>query len=228
MPSAIDRLAVVTGGGGALGAAVVATFAADGAAVVAVDRDLEMLERLPSDVHRAAADLTNADEVEALFDRIGQDWGVPAAVVHTVGAFRDGAAIDTPTSDYRMMLTVNVDTAWWVSRAAGRRMADAGGGALIHIGARQGVEPAAGAAAYSVSKAALVHLVRVLDAELHASGVRINCVLPGLIDTEANRAMLPAATMARAIPPSAIARVITFLAGPDAAPISGAVIPVYG
>lgn len=228
MPSPGDRPVVVTGGGGALGAAVVAAFAAGGTSVVAVDRHPDVLERLQPTVHKAAADLTDAEEVEALFDRIGQEWGVPAAVVHTVGAFRDGAAVDTPVEDYRMLLTVNVDTAWWVSRAAGRRMADAGGGSLIHIGARQGVEPMSGSAAYSVSKAALVHLVRVLDAELHSSGVRINCLLPGLIDTEANRANLPAAAMARAITPSAIARVIAFLVGPDAAPISGAVIPVYG
>jgi NAD(P)-dependent dehydrogenase (short-subunit alcohol dehydrogenase family) len=166
--------------------------------------------------------------VEALFDRISNDWGAPITVVHTIGAFRDGAAVDSPTGDYRMMLTLNVDTAWWVSRAAGRRMAAGGGGALVHIGARQGVEPSAGAAAYGVSKAALVHLVRVLAAELHASGVRVNCVLPGLIDTPANRAALPAAAMARAVAPAAIARVIGFLTGPDAAPISGAVIPVYG
>jgi len=211
-----------------LGAAVVEQFVADGAVVVAVDRNVDVLDQLHPDVHRAAADLTDPDDVEALFDRIGQGWGVPTAVVHTVGAFRDGPAIDSAIDDYRMLLTVNVDTAWWVSRAAGRRMADAGGGALVHIGARQGVEPTPGAAAYSVSKAALVHLVRVLNTEMHASGVRINCLLPGLIDTAANRAVLPAAAMARAVTPAAIARVISFLTGPDAAPISGAVIPVYG
>jgi NAD(P)-dependent dehydrogenase (short-subunit alcohol dehydrogenase family) len=223
-----ERSVVVTGGGGALGTAVVERFLADGAAVIAVDRDLDVLERLDSAVHKAAANLTDPDEVEAAFDRIVQERGTPTAVVHTVGAFRDGSAIDSEVGDYRMLQSVNVDTAWWVSRAAGRRMAAAGGGALVHIGARQGVEPMPGAAAYSVSKAALVHLVRVLSAEWRPSRVRVNCLLPGVIDTAANRAVMSADAMTRAVTPAAIAEVITFLTGAAAAPISGAVIPVYG
>jgi NAD(P)-dependent dehydrogenase (short-subunit alcohol dehydrogenase family) len=219
---------VVTGGAGALGAAVASAFVTEGARVVVVDRSLDTLEGLPPQVHGEVADLTNPDDVEELFERIARDHGTPAVVVHTVGTFRPGTAVDTAVNDYRMLLAVNVDTAWWVSRAAGRRMSASGGGVLIHIGARQGVEPTPGAAAYAVSKAALVQLTRVLDAELRSSGVRVNCLLPGLIDTPANRATLPAASMGRAVTPDAIARVIRFLAGPDAAPISGAIVPVYG
>jgi NAD(P)-dependent dehydrogenase (short-subunit alcohol dehydrogenase family) len=83
-------------------------------------------------------------------------------------------------------------------------------------------------AAYGLSKAALSHLVRILDLELRPHGIRVNAVAPQLIDTAANRAAFPAELLARAVSPEAIANVIAFLAGDLAAPVSGAIIPAYG
>ena len=100
--------------------------------------------------------------------------------------------------------------------------------AIVHVGARNGIEALPGAAAYSVTKAALVHLTRILDSELRPFGVRANAVVPGVIDTPANRAVLSPETMQHAVTPEAIATVIAFLVSDDAAPVSGAVIPVYG
>ena len=82
--------------------------------------------------------------------------------------------------------------------------------------------------AYSVSKAALVHLTRILDIELRPQGIRVNAVAPQLIDTPTNRAIFPPDVMAHSVTPEAIAELIVFLAGDAAAPVSGAILPAYG
>jgi NAD(P)-dependent dehydrogenase (short-subunit alcohol dehydrogenase family) len=219
--------AVVTGAGGALGAAVVRALRDAGTRVVAVDRSLAALEHLPTDVDRETCDLADPVSVDELFARLSGSGARVGAVVHTVGAFRGGSIADSTIEDYRTLVDANLGTAWWVSRAAAIAMADTGG-AIVHVGARNGVEALPGAAAYGVSKAAIIHLTRTLDAELRSASIRVNAVLPGLIDTPANRASLPPETMARAVRPEAIAAVIAFLVSADATPVSGAVIPVYG
>jgi NAD(P)-dependent dehydrogenase (short-subunit alcohol dehydrogenase family) len=220
-------LSVVTGGAGALGTAIVSALQHRGDTVVAVDRNEDSLAALPDGVLREIADLGDPAGVDALFERVTAAHGAPAAVVHAVGMYRGGAAADSAVDDYRLLMSVNLDAAWWVSRAAARAMRDSGG-ALVHVGARQGVEAAAGAAAYSLTKGAVVHLTRVLDAELRTSGVRVNAILPGLIDTPANRASMPESVMARAVAPAAIADVVAWLTSDAAAPVVGAVLPVYG
>ena len=219
---------MVTGASGALGQAVVSALCDRGEHVIAVDRSIDLMETVDSRGHRQAADLTDPAGVDDVFARVLSDHPQIDAVIHTVGMFRGGGIVDSEPEDFRTVMDVNLATAWWVSRAAARLMHRAGGGAIVHIGARNGVEPLAGAAAYGVSKAAVVHLIRVLDAELRGHGVRVNAVLPGLIDTAANRAALSAEVMRRAVSPDAIAKVIAFLTGPDALPVTGAIVPVYG
>jgi NAD(P)-dependent dehydrogenase (short-subunit alcohol dehydrogenase family) len=103
-----------------------------------------------------------------------------------------------------------------------------GSGAIVHVAARPGIEPSGGMAAYSVSKAALVHLTRILDIELRPRGIRVNAVAPQLLDTPVTRAAFPAETMAHAVAPQAIADTIAFLVSDTAAPVSGAILPAYG
>ena len=97
-----------------------------------------------------------------------------------------------------------------------------------HVAVRPGLEPAAGMATYAVSKAALVHLTRVLDLELRPLGIRVNAVAPQLLDTPKNRAIFPPDVMAHSVTPEAIAELIVFLASDTAAPVSGAILPAYG
>jgi NAD(P)-dependent dehydrogenase (short-subunit alcohol dehydrogenase family) len=106
-------------------------------------------------------------------------------------------------------------------------MRQQGSGAIVHVAARPGIEPTGGMAAYSASKAALVHLTRILDIELRPHGIRVNAVAPQLLDTPAYRATFPAEVMARAVAPEAIADVIAFLVSDAAAPVSGAILPAY-
>src|SRR4051812_9979725 len=119
---ALADVVVVTGAGGALGSAVVTRFRDAGACVIAVDRSQSALAGTDPDIRRHVCDLTDADAVEDLFDHICAQHGTPVAVVHTVGAFRGGSFVDSTPEDLAMLLDVNVATAWWVSRAAARRM----------------------------------------------------------------------------------------------------------
>ena len=223
-----ETVAIVSGAAGALGRAIVAALRERGIRVVAVDRTVDDADQPDPGLTWESADVTDAAGVDELFERTMREQGRLDVVVHTVGAFRSGAIVDAAEDDWQLLLDVNLTGAWWISRAAARVMQAAGHGSIVHIGARNGIEALPGAAAYGVTKAALVHLTRVLDSELRRSGVRVNAVVPGVIDTPANRAVLSPETMQRAVAPEAIAKVIAFLVSDEAAPVSGAVIPVYG
>jgi NAD(P)-dependent dehydrogenase (short-subunit alcohol dehydrogenase family) len=106
-------------------------------------------------------------------------------------------------------------------------MQQQGSGAIVHVTARQGIEPAGGMAAYGASKAALVQLTRILDIELRPHGIRVNAIAPQLLDTPTNRATFPAEVMAHTVAPEAIAGLIAFLVSDAATPVSGAILPAY-
>jgi NAD(P)-dependent dehydrogenase (short-subunit alcohol dehydrogenase family) len=223
---------VVTGAGGVLGGAVVAQLVSQGHRVVAVGRALADVRPLedahPGAVLGEAADLTDPDAVDELWQRLDSRSEPIDFLVNVAGGFGSGTLVESSPEDYRHLLGLNLDTAWWSCRAAARRMRESGGGAIVNVAARSALEGGAGSIAYAVTKAAVVKLTQVLAGELKQTGVRVNAVLPSLIDTPANRAAFSAERMAKAVAPEAIARVITFLCGEDAWPISGAAIPVYG
>jgi NAD(P)-dependent dehydrogenase (short-subunit alcohol dehydrogenase family) len=221
-------VAIVAGAGGALGHATTAALAASGFAVVAVDRSEHALSDLPGAVRKQTADPADPAAVTACIDRIAAEAGPPGVLVNTVGAFGPGDALATTPETLRLMLDVNLGPAWWLSQAVVPHMRQRGSGAIVHVTARPGLEPAGGMAAYSVSKAALVHLTRTLDLELRPYGIRVNAVAPQLLDTASNRAAFPADVIAHAVAPEAIAAVIAFLVSEAAAPVSGAILPAYG
>lgn len=222
-----NPLTIVTGAGGALGHATVRRLTEEGHRVVAVDRDTDSLESLPDARRRETADLTDRDAVSDLFDRIADDLGLPEFVVNTVGGFRAGSLLDTTPENLSFMMDLNLSAALWVSQAAVRHMTGRGG-ALVHVAARHGLEPTSGALAYSLSKAAVVHLTKVLNLELRDENIRVNAVVPRLLDTPANRAAIPAGVMDRATKPEQLAEVIAFLLSDSASEIRGAIVPVYG
>jgi NAD(P)-dependent dehydrogenase (short-subunit alcohol dehydrogenase family) len=222
------KVAIVAGAGGALGHATAAALAASGLTVVAVDRNERALRELPGDVRPEVADTTDPAAAKGLADRIVGEVGPPDVLVNTIGAFRPADALTTTPETLRLMIDVNLGPALWLSQAVAPYMQRQGSGAIVHVAARPGIEPTGGMAAYGVSKAALVHLTRILDVELRPHGIRVNAVAPQLLDTPANRATFPAGVMAHAAAPEAIAGVIAFLVSDAAAPVSGAILPVYG
>jgi NAD(P)-dependent dehydrogenase (short-subunit alcohol dehydrogenase family) len=222
------KVAVVAGAGGALGHATAMTLAGGGLTVVAVDRNERALGDLPEDIRREVADATDPAVARRLIDRIAAEVGPPDVLVNTIGAFRLGDALSTTPETLRFMIDVNLGPALWLSQAVAPHMRQLGSGVIVHVTARPGIEPSGGMAAYGVSKAALVHLVRILDIELRPHGIRVNAVAPQLLDTPANRATFPAAVMAHTVAPEAIADAIAYLVSDAAAPVSGAILPAYG
>jgi NAD(P)-dependent dehydrogenase (short-subunit alcohol dehydrogenase family) len=222
------KIAIVAGAGGALGHATAVTLAAVGLTVVAVNRSERGLGDFPSSVRREVGDGADPAAAKSLIDRIAGEVGPPDVLVNTIGAFRPGDALTATPETLQLMIDVNLGPALWLSQAVAPHMRQQGSGAIVHVAARPGIEPSGGMAAYSASKAALVHLTRVLDVELRPHGIRVNAVAPQLLDTPANRATFPAEVMAHAVAPEAIADVIAFLVSDAAAPVSGAILPAYG
>jgi NAD(P)-dependent dehydrogenase (short-subunit alcohol dehydrogenase family) len=223
-----DHVAIVAGAAGALGRATTASLAASGLTVVAVDRNEHALRELPDGVRPEVADTTDPAAVKSLIDRIADEVGLPEVLVNTIGTFRPGDALTTTPETLRLMIDVNLGPALWLSQAVAPHMQQRGSGAIVHVSARPGIEPSGGMAAYGVSKAALVHLTRILDIELRPHGIRVNAVAPQLLDTPRNHTIFPSEVMAHAVAPEAIAAVIAFLVSDAAAPVSGAVLPAYG
>ncbi len=222
------KVAMVAGGGGSLGRATAVNLAARGLTVVAVDRNEQALGQLPDNIVREVADTTDPNAARSLVDRIAAEVGPPGILVNTIGTFGLGDALSATPEDLQRMVDINLGTALWLSQAVAPHMQRAGAGAIVHVTARPALEPTGGMAAYSVSKAALAHLTRILDVEFRPHGIRVNAVAPQLIDTPANRAALPAEAMATAVAPEAIAEIIAFLVSDAAAPVSGAILPAYG
>ena len=222
------HVAIVAGAGGALGHATTATLAASGLTVVAADRNEHALRELPDGVRPEVADTTDPAAVKSLIDRIADEVGLPEVLVNTIGTFRPGDALTTTPETLRLMIDVNLGPALWLSQAVAPHMQQRGSGAIVHVSARPGIEPSGGMAAYGASKAALVHVTRILDIELRPHGIRVNAVAPQLLDTPRNHTIFPSEVMAHAVAPEAIAAVIAFLVSDAAAPVSGAVLPAYG
>jgi NAD(P)-dependent dehydrogenase (short-subunit alcohol dehydrogenase family) len=222
------KVAVVVGAGGGLGRATAVALAAGGLTVVAVDRNEPGLSDLPDDIRREVADATDPAAATRLIDRIAAEVGPPDVLVNTIGAFRLGDALSTTPETLQLMLDVNLGPALWLSQAVAPHMRQQGSGVIVHVAARPGLEPTGGMAAYSVSKAALIHLTRILDIELRPHGIRVNAVAPQLLDTPANRATFPAEVLAHATAPDVIAGAIAFVVSDAAAPVSGAILPAYG
>ncbi len=221
--------AIVTGAAGALGHAVVDEFLAGGRAVVALDRPSPALDALGEreHVHAVPADLAARSAVVAAFERVDALPVEPVTLVGLAGGFTPGSLADTDEETLDSLWRSNFGSALWTAQAAAPRLAARGGGAIVMVGSKTAVTGPA-PVAHATSKAAVVRLVQILADELRPQHIRVNAVLPSVIDTPANRSWMSPELAARAVAPAAIARVIAFLCGPDAAPVSGATIPVYG
>jgi NAD(P)-dependent dehydrogenase (short-subunit alcohol dehydrogenase family) len=228
----MDRTAIVTGGTGGLGSAVTQGFLAEGWRVVVPWVSPGEVDRLaPHDrLVLLEADLFDeesvADVVAAATARPGAPLG---AVVNLVGGFAEGGRVhETPVDEFEAQFRLNLRPTYLVTAAALPHLLSRGAGAIVCVSTRAAVRPFAGAAGYIASKAAVLAFVDALSAEYRKDGVRANAILPSIIDTPGNRAANPDGDHDAWVKPEEIAAVIRFLCSDDAAPTSGAHLPVYG
>jgi NAD(P)-dependent dehydrogenase (short-subunit alcohol dehydrogenase family) len=228
----MDRTAIVTGGTGGLGSAVVERLIADGWRTCVpwvVERELE---RLPAreGLELMKADLFDAESVKAVIDTASADSSAPLrGVVNLVGGFAAGGRVhETPAEDFAAQFRLNLRPTYLVTQAALPHLIEGGGGSIVCVGTRAALQPFSGAAGYVASKAAVIAFAQAVAVEYRDDGVRCNVILPSVIDTPANRKAMPNADHERWVAPAAIGGVISFLLSPDSEPMSGAAVPVYG
>jgi NAD(P)-dependent dehydrogenase (short-subunit alcohol dehydrogenase family) len=223
-----DATVVVTGGTGGLGSAVTRAFLRDGWQVVVpwiAERELERVEAHER-LRLVRADLFDPGDVADVVEAAGPSL---RALVNLVGGFAEHGRIhETPIETFEEQLRLNLRPAYLCAAAAVPPMLAAGGGAIVCVSSRAARRPFPGAAGYVVSKAAVLALVDALDAEYRKDGIRVNALLPSVIDTPANRRAMPDADFDTWVSPDEIARVIAFLCSDESSATSGAHVPVYG
>jgi len=231
-----DKVVLVAGGTGGLGRAVSLAFLAEGAKTVVTYRSESEFTALRgqagahSDLLEGhTTDVTDESSVRGLVDFIVSSHGHLDVLVNTVGGYAGGIKLwELENKTFDQMLALNLRSGYTLARAALIPMLKQRSGAIVNVAAKAAVEHGAGASAYAASKAAAVAMMDSLAEDLKGTGVRVNSILPSIIDTETNRKAMPDANFATWPKPEDIARVIVFLASEHAKVVHGAAVPVYG
>lgn len=230
-----NRVAIVTGGTGAVGRVVAHEFAAAGATVVVPYRREAAFTRLRAELGDLAArlegqetDVANESQVDQFVSTILSRHGRIDFLVNLAGGYAGGTFVSSGIDLWNRMFQTNLQTTLLMTHAVLPHLLDRGAGRVVTVGSRNALEPAANASAYAASKAAVIAMTQSVAREIRTSGVTINCLAPSTINTEANREAMPKGNPARWVQPSQLASLILFLCSDAAAAINGAVIPIYG
>ncbi len=230
------KIVLVAGGTGGLGQAVGRAFLDNDATVVVTYRKEEEFAALKKWAGAKAGSLEGSS-VDVTDERAASEFvggglsrhGRVDALVNTVGGYAGGVKLwDLETKVFDAMLALNLRSGYALSRAVVPTMLTQKHGAIVNVAAKAAFDHGAGASAYAASKAAAVAMMDSLAADLKGTGVRVNSILPSIIDTAANRQAMPNADFAAWPKPEEIAQVILFLCSDSASVVHGAAVPVYG
>ena len=230
-----DKVAIITGGTGALGRSVVLSFAEEGAKVVCtyvIDKEknecLSLMKNKKRMIDFIKADVTKQKDVSMLIKGCIAKFKRIDVLVNIVGGFVYSNIIDTDEKTWDHMIDINLKSAFLCSKGVLTHMIKKNYGKIVNISSRPALKGSAGVGAYSASKAGVLNLTETIADEVKDYNINVNAVLPSTIDTRANRRDMPEEDFSKWVKPDEIARVIVFLASDDSKPISGAGIPVYG
>ena len=229
-----DRVAVVTGGTGALGQAVTLQFLSDGAAVavpyaVQAERDRLYQRVAAADRHRLVMEPVDVTDLEAMIPFAASVVAARRKIdilVAGVGGFAGGSLLETDVDTWKRMLDLNLTSAFSVAKAVIPHMVEAGYGRVVIIASRAVVPPAGGFIAYTVAKAGVIAFTQALAQETREDGVTVNAVLPSTMDTPANRAAMPNSDRKGWVPVEAVADAIAVLAREASAHITGTLLAI--
>ena len=224
-----DRVVLITGAKGGLGTFVTQRFLATGATVVGAARSISGDEFPAANFVAWPADLTNSETVRSLIDAIVGRYQRLDILVHVVGGFAAGKTVaETDDSTWEQMRDLNLTSAFYVLRAAIPHLRKSGAGRIVAIGSLAAVDAHPGLGAYVTFKSALVSLVRTVALENKDTGLTANVVLPGTMDTPANRKAMPGADFSKWVRPADVADLILWLADERAANVTGTAMPIDG
>jgi NAD(P)-dependent dehydrogenase (short-subunit alcohol dehydrogenase family) len=228
------KVTIISGASGGLGAEVSRIFHQAGARVVLVASRqagvLALADELGVERSLAlAANLVNPAEAQQVVGTTLDHFGRVDILLNLAGGFTGGTPVsETDGGDLERMLAVNLRTTYNLSRAAVRPMLTQQWGRIVNTASRDALKARAGSSAYAISKAAVLRLTEAMAAEIQDYNITVNAILPGTIDTEANRKSMPRADFSKWVKPVAIAEFLLSLAGSEYPTINGASIPVYG
>jgi NAD(P)-dependent dehydrogenase (short-subunit alcohol dehydrogenase family) len=227
------KTAIVTGGSGSVGRAVVLRLVTDGAAVVIADRvaprqaDLDALGEAASLVSFQETDLTHEASVQSLV-RAASERGGPDLLINVAGGFRFGPSVeDLSEADWDSMLQLNLKSTFLCIKSVLPGMKARGYGRIVSVAARSGLKGDAMVAPYAVSKGGVILLTQSVSDEVKDYGITVNAIMPSIVDTAPNREAMADADFNKWVQPSDLAEVVVFLASDRARAVTGAAIPVY-
>lgn len=224
-----DKVVLVTGANGGLGSYITQAFLDTGATVVGSSRNIQQSDFASANFAAIPAELSERESGNVLIERVVQRFGKLDILAHTVGGFAGGQSVpQTEEAILQHMLDLNLTSLFHILRAAIPVLRQSSNGRIIAIGSRAAVEPGAGVSAYSASKAAMVSLMKTVALENGDTDLTANVILPGTMDTPANRKAMPGADFSKWVQPANVASLVLWLAGDAAKEISGAAIPIYG
>jgi NAD(P)-dependent dehydrogenase (short-subunit alcohol dehydrogenase family) len=223
------KTALVTGANGGLGTSVTQALLEAGFAVTGLAPKIQQSDFKHANFTALTATLDSLEAARQAVDSVIARSGRIDVVAHLVGGFAGGKTVaQTDDATFQRMFDMNVNSAFHLLRAVLPHMRKAGSGRIIAIGSRAAEDPGPKVGAYSASKAAIVSLIRTVAVENKDAGITANVILPGTMDTPANRKAMPGADVSQWVQPASVASLIVWLAGDAGKDVTGAVIPVYG
>ena len=230
------RVVLIGGATGALGSGIARVFADTGAHLGLTSTSEEELEELADELglsddrlFLSTVDATDRDSVGDLVSGVVERFDGLHVLLNTIGGWGGGKTVgETLVEQWEWMLTLNLRSAFLLSRAVLPHMLEAEWGRIVHTASKTAVTPRPKQVGYVVSKSGVIALTEVIAAEVKGTGVTANVVLPSIIDTPANRRMMSSADTSKWVPPEHIAGTMRFLCSDAAASINGDRIPIYG